>query len=340
MADPECMGDKQKHPLVPLRLRGTGGTHAGPAGAELAPALSSKVPGAIWPSSCPAWCTMAPHHSHPAAGLGAVGCAPPGWGEGRDVVRPSTTQDGGCGDINHHEPAWGGCLAAGAHHCTAALRGVEGSPWLWASSLGGQPWPRVPCPAGWVAMAELPLGTWSRDSAQGGKEKRHAMRLSSLTNAGTESSVFIGFTLNGLYKEQADSAAHADARTHRCRLPQQLSRHPRSIAQPRRAGLYQTPSANAAVLPARLCLHPCCRWDPGLRPCQHPQQSPARVCAGTDIPRQCGRRTRRSPSLRGEQHSPNICSAVTTETSLSSRPAVNRTFPFLSLLYIAVIPLN
>lgn len=47
MADPECMGDKQEHPLVPLRLRGTGGTCAGPAGAEPAPALSSKAPGHI-----------------------------------------------------------------------------------------------------------------------------------------------------------------------------------------------------------------------------------------------------------------------------------------------------
>jgi len=63
MADPEHVGDKQEHPLVPLRLMGTGGTHAGPAQAEPTPALSSKAPGDIWPTSCTAWCTVRPHHS-------------------------------------------------------------------------------------------------------------------------------------------------------------------------------------------------------------------------------------------------------------------------------------
>lgn len=72
-----------------------------------------KSPREVWPRSCPAWCTMAPHHSHPLARLGAVGCMLPGWGEGRVVAR---SRMGGCGDSNHHQPAWGGCLAVGTHH--------------------------------------------------------------------------------------------------------------------------------------------------------------------------------------------------------------------------------
>ena len=234
----------------------------------------------------------------------------------------------------------------GAHHCTAPPRGVEGSPWPWASRPDSQPWlphpdghwwPRVPCPAGQVATAELPLRMWSRDGAWGGEAQRCAMRLSLQINAGTESSVFIGFTPDGLYKEQADSAAGAGARTRHRRLPRQL---PRSTAQPGRAGLYQTPLANAATLPARPCLCPCCRHGPGLQTSQHPQQAPAQVCAGMDSPQWCGQRTQHGLSLRREQHSPNVCSAATTETSLSSCPAVNKTFPFLLLLYIAVTPLS
>lgn len=333
-ADAECMGDEWEPLVVPLRLRDTGGTHVGPGRAELAPAISSKAPGGIWLSSCPAWCTVAPHHSHPTAGLGTVGCTPPGWGDGRVVVRPRMVAAVTATTTSLH-----GVGAQRWVQTTALQRrgGAEDSPWPWAPHLGGhlwpphpagQPWPWVPCPAGRVATAELPLGTWSREA------KRCAMRLRSLTNAGTESSVFIGVAPNCCTRNkltplhrQTHAPLAAGCPGSSPSIPAAERGCTKPLGQRRCAARQALP---VPVLPVR----------PRLRPSQHPQRPPARVCAGTRIPRRCGQRTRRGPSLRGKQHSPNVCSAVTTEMSLSSHPAVNRTFPFLLLLYVAVIPLN
>lgn len=70
-------------------------------------------------------------------------------------------QGSGWSGSDQHEPAQGKCLAVGAPHRAAAPRGAEGSPW--ASRPDGQLWLRVPCPAGGVAVAELPLDAWGRD---------------------------------------------------------------------------------------------------------------------------------------------------------------------------------
>lgn len=246
--------------------------------------------------------------------------------------------------VTAHEPAQGGYPAAGAHHCTAARRDVEGSLWpwdhVWTVSRGhhiqvvshGHG-----CPVLLVGWPSPSCNVEQGQGMGGGGQREDTCNKVQLANAGTECSVFIGgFTPNGLYKEQADSAAHADACIYCCRLSWQLSWHPGSIAQPCRARLYQTPLANAVVLPDKALPAP-------VLPVRYqavPQAAP------TAITSMCLRGHRHPLAVwakdpaQSEQHSPKICSAVMTETSLSSRPAVNRTFPFLLLLYIAVIPLN
>lgn len=224
---------------------------------------SCKAPADIRPSSCPVWCTTAPHHSHPTARLGAVGAHR--WAGRKAGVWADPVQPRMVAAVTAHEPAQGGCPAAGAHHCSAAPRDVEGSLWpwdhVWTVSCGhhiqvvshGHG-----CP---VLLVGWPSPSCNVEQGQGtGRQREETCNKAQLANAGTECSVFIGgFTPNALYKEQADSAAHADARTYCCRLPRQLSWHPGSIAQPCRARLYQTPLANAVVLPDRLCLRQCCR---------------------------------------------------------------------------------
>lgn len=107
MADPEQVGDKQEHLLVSPRH--TGGSCAGPARAEPASVLSSKA--CVYLAM---FMLSMVHHgptprTHPMAGLGSVGVHRQDGGKDKDVVRPSMTQDGGCSDSNHHEPAQGGC---------------------------------------------------------------------------------------------------------------------------------------------------------------------------------------------------------------------------------------
>lgn len=167
--------------------------------------FSPAEPVRIWPCSCPAWFTTVPLPA-PTPWLDwAVHCQD--GGEDRDAVRPSTIQDGGCSDSNHHEPAQGGCqrwvLTTALQH-----RGV------WEAPPGHGHYIR------WSAVAVGALSCWLDSHGQAAtghmEVKRRTMRLGSLTNAGTESSVFIGFVQKGLYKEQADSAAHTDAHTCCC----------------------------------------------------------------------------------------------------------------------------
>lgn len=144
------------------------------------------------------------------------------------------------------------------------------------------------------------------------------MRLGSLTNAGIESSVFIGFVQKGLYKEQADSAAHADAHTCCC--------------------LSSSPGIPGALLSLaeRGCTNPLSpRCLPGSTRSNHRHVS----MRHRRLPAVWAKDPARSKPAQGAAL-PKHLLAVMTETFLSSHPAGNRTFQFLSLLYIAVIPLN
>lgn len=325
------------------------GTRAGPARAELAPALFTKAPAGVWPSSCPAWLTTPPSPHPPTPGLGwelwGVHCRAGGVaGMRSDPAQPRTVAVVTATTMSLPGPgARQRVLTAARQH-----RGVRGLP-VAAGVTSGRPrraatsrwprWPWGPSPASQVATAEPPPGTGSRNTARGGDVKRSATRLSSLTQARGARCLLVSlqmvFTRNKptLLRRQTQ----ADAGAHGRGLSRQLSRHPGSAAQPRKAGPYRTPSA---VRPARLCPHPCCRGDPGLHPSQCPRPSPAPVASQAPT------------SLSGVGEGPGAVracvgsSAPQTSALPSHRdapelpPLVNRPFPFLSLLYVAAIPLS
>lgn len=131
MAASECTGEKQEDLLVLLRLGDTGGICAGPATAELSPAK----PLGPFVQICVQHGALCPPHTLTPGPDWACGVSLLGSGDGRDELRPSTRHDNACGDGDHHEPAWGGCLAVGTPHCSAAPRGLEG---VAMSHLDGQ----------------------------------------------------------------------------------------------------------------------------------------------------------------------------------------------------------
>lgn len=117
-----------------------------------------------------------PHHSQPTARLGAVGAHC--WSGKKAGVWADPVQPRMVAAVTAHEPAQGGCPAAGAPlHCST--EGCGGLPvavgscldsQLWPPHPGSQPWPRVPCPAGWVAIAKLQCGT---GTGHGEAKRRH-----------------------------------------------------------------------------------------------------------------------------------------------------------------------
>lgn len=117
MADSECTGEKQDHLLVLLKLGDTGRTCAGPATAE----PSSAKPLGVFGQVCVQHGALCPPHTLTPGPDWACGVSLLGSGDGRDELRPHNA----CGDSTHREPAWGGCLAMGTPHSSAATRGME-----------------------------------------------------------------------------------------------------------------------------------------------------------------------------------------------------------------------